>query len=89
LGASASFGGAADGGSVRQARVQSRHDPSEIGEVAIIEHVAKDVLQECVVALAGLPHDPAAVAGDDRERRAGIVQIGLSLDETRLLHAVE
>ena len=77
------------GTSAWQACADSGHDPREIGDVAIIEHVAEDALQECVVALASLPHYPAAVAGDNCERRAGIVQIGLSLDKTRLLHAVE
>ena len=33
-----------------QAGVEVSHDPNEIGEVAIIEHVTEDVLQEHVVA---------------------------------------
>ena len=31
------------------------HDASEVGEIAVVKHVAEHVLQEVVVALAGLP----------------------------------
>lgn len=69
--------------------VQSGHDASEVGEIAVIEHVAEDALQESVMAWTGPPHQADAVGGDGREGRAGIVGIGLSLDETGVLHAVE
>lgn len=74
---------------MRQARVQSRHDPSEIGEVAIVEHVAEDMLQEGVVALTGFLDIRAAVPSDSRVGRPRIVGIGLPFDESSLLHAVE
>jgi hypothetical protein len=76
-------------GSAWQARVESDHDPSEVGEVAIIEDVAEDVLQKCVVVSTGLLDYRTAVPGDRRVGRAGVVGVGLPLDESGVLHAVK
>jgi hypothetical protein len=49
------------------------HDPSEVGEVAIVEHVAERSLQEAVMAVPGLTDDGPAPGRNKRSnRRVGL-----------------
>ena len=65
------------------------HDPSQVGEVAIVERVAERSLEEGVMVVAGPTDDGPAPGGDGGEGRAGVVGIRVTTDEAGPFHAVQ
>ncbi len=65
----------------RRTHVDPIHDACQVGQISVVECIAKELLQPRVMALPGLLHQRFAAGGDRRECRPSIMWICLATQE--------